>query len=98
MRVLGDLTLVHSPPSDRNSIHDWKEDRSYRRRPEMLAKTVLAAMTVLSFAAPALADEYYVVRGPDQHCTITTTKPTETTTIAQIGPLAFKTRDEAQDR
>lgn len=55
-------------------------------------------MTVLSFAAPALADEYYVVRGPDQHCTVTTTKPTETTTVTQIGPLAFKTREEAQDR
>ncbi|HZP78905.1 MAG TPA: hypothetical protein VFB45_22405 [Pseudolabrys sp.] len=64
----------------------------------MKAKIVLAAGVALSFAAPALAEEYYVVRGPDQHCTVTTSRPVETTTIAQIGPLAFKTREEAQDR
>lgn len=60
--------------------------------------TLAAAIVVLASAAPALADEYYVVRGPDQHCTVTTTKPAEQTTITQIGPLAFKTREEAQDR
>ena len=64
----------------------------------MKAKTILATAIVLSFAAPALADEYYVVRGPDRHCTVTTTRPTEQTTITQIGPLAFQTREMAQDR
>jgi hypothetical protein len=62
------------------------------------AKTMLATAIVVSFAAPALADEYYVVRGPDRHCTVTTTKPTEQTTITQIGPLAFETREKAEDR
>jgi len=64
----------------------------------MKMKTLLAATIVMSFAAPALADEYYVVRGPDRHCTVTTTKPTEQTTITQIGPMAFETREKAQDR
>ena len=29
---------------------------------------------------------------------MTTTRPTEQTTITQIGPLAFQTREMAQDR
>ena len=64
----------------------------------MKKKTLLAAAIVISFAAPAVADEYYVVRGPDRHCTVTTTKPTEQTTVTQIGPLAFESRAKAEDR
>jgi hypothetical protein len=64
----------------------------------MNKKTLLTAAIVISFAAPAVADEYYVVRGPDRHCTVTTTKPTEQTTVTQIGPLAFESREKAQDR
>jgi len=64
----------------------------------MKAKSMLAATIVLSFAAPAIADEYYVVRGPDRHCTVTTTRPTEQTTVTQIGPLAFESREKAEDR
>jgi hypothetical protein len=64
----------------------------------MKTKTLLATAIVLSSAAPALAEEYYVVRGPDRHCTVTTTRPTEQTTVTQIGPLAFESREKAQDR
>src|SRR6478752_9681243 len=64
----------------------------------MTKKALLTAAILVSFAAPALAEEYYVVRGPDRHCTVTTTRPTEQTTITQIGPLAFETREKAQDR
>ena len=64
----------------------------------MKVKVLLATAIVLTFAAPAMADEYYVVRGPDRHCTVTTTRPTEQTTITQIGPLAFESREKAQDR
>ena len=64
----------------------------------MKAKILLATAAVITFAAPAIADEYYVVRGPDHHCTVTTTRPTEQTTVTQIGPLAFETREKAQDR
>jgi len=64
----------------------------------MNAKTLLAAAIAISFAAPAVAAEYYVVRGPDRHCTVTTTRPTDQTTITQIGPLAFETREKAEGR
>jgi hypothetical protein len=64
----------------------------------MKVKTILAAAILLSFAGSAVADEYYVVRGPNRHCTVTTTKPTEQTTVTQIGPLAFETREKAEDR
>ena len=63
----------------------------------MNSKTLLAAAIAISFA-PAVAEEYYVVRGPDRHCTVTTTRPTDQTTITQIGPLAFETREKAEGR
>jgi hypothetical protein len=63
-----------------------------------MTRTLLTAAILISFAAPAFADQYYVVRGPDRHCTVTTTRPTEQTTITQIGPLAFETREKAEDR
>ena len=65
---------------------------------KMKAKIMPAAAIVLSFAAPAVADEYYVVRGPDRHCTVTTTRPAKETTITQIGPLAFESREKAEER
>jgi hypothetical protein len=64
----------------------------------MTKQTLLTAAILISFAAPALADQYYIVRGPDRHCTVTTTKPTEQTTVTQIGPLAFESRQLAEDR
>jgi len=65
----------------------------------MNLKTLLAAAIVVAFAAPVMADEYYVVREPhSKHCTVTTTKPTTQTQITQIGPLAFETREKAEDR
>lgn len=64
----------------------------------MNAKMWLAAGIVVLLAVPAAADEYYVVRGPDRHCTVTTTRPTEQTTVTQIGPLAFESREKAENR
>jgi hypothetical protein len=64
----------------------------------MNAKMWLAAAIAVLFAVPASADEYYVVRGPDRHCTVTTTRPTEQTTVTQIGPLAFESREKAENR
>jgi hypothetical protein len=72
--------------------------QSINKETNMKSKTLLATAIVFSFAAPAIADEYYVVRGPDRHCTVTTTKPTEQTTVTQIGPLAFESREKAEDR
>jgi hypothetical protein len=57
----------------------------------------LIAVAGLAFfaAAPAMAQEYYIVRGPEKDCRVVESRPTDTT-IVQVGPLAFKTRDEAE--
>ena len=64
----------------------------------MKMQFLVAGALLVTFAGSAMADEYYVVRGPDHHCTVTTTKPVGETVITQIGPLAFKTHDEAEGR
>ena len=65
----------------------------------MKTRILLAGALALGFASTAMADEYYVVENPStHHCTITTTKPADKEVVTQIGPLAFKTREEAQDR
>ncbi len=48
-----------------------------------------------ALSAPALADEYYIVHGPDRHCRVVERIP-EDKTIVRVGPLAFKSRDEAE--
>jgi hypothetical protein len=63
----------------------------------MNARILIGAALILSFAGAALADEYYVVRdATTMKCTIVDKKPTTTTTVTQIGPMAFKTRTEAE--
>ena len=64
----------------------------------MKTRILLAGALVLGFAGTAMADEYYVVSGPEHHCTITTTKPAGREVVTQIGPLAFKSREEAENR
>lgn len=65
----------------------------------MIVKTIVALGIAVAFAAPAVADEYYVVREPNtKHCTITTTKPTTEHVVTQIGPLAFESREKAEER
>lgn len=64
----------------------------------MKTRILLAGALVLGFAGTAMAEEYYVVTGPDRHCTVTTTRPADREVVTQIGPLAFKSREEAQDR
>ncbi len=64
----------------------------------MKAPLLLAGALIVGCAAPALADEYYVVQGPSHHCTVTTTRPAGKEVVTQIGPMAFKSRVEAEDR
>ena len=60
-------------------------------------KSLVAAMLVVAFAAPALADEFYVVQDvKTKKCSVVTEKPKDTTVVTQIGPVAFKTRAEAE--
>jgi hypothetical protein len=53
----------------------------------------VAALAILS--SSALAAEYYVVQEKTtKKCKVVEVRPTETTWV-QVGPLAFKTQDEA---
>ena len=54
---------------------------------------VAAAATVVG-ATPAFADFYIVQEKTTKECKVVETRPTETTWV-QVGPVAFKTRDEA---
>ena len=62
----------------------------------------IAAALATAIAVPAFAQstttttEYYVVQDETtKRCTIVDKKPTTTTTV-QVGPMAFKTRTEAE--
>ena len=55
-----------------------------------------ALATALTGSAFAQSTEYYVVQDTTtKKCTIVDKKPT-TTTVTQVGPVAFKTRSEAE--
>lgn len=59
---------------------------------------VLASILAVAVAGTAYAQatEYYVVQDTTtKKCTIVDKKPT-TTTVTQVGPVAFKTRAEAE--
>jgi hypothetical protein len=45
-------------------------------------------------SAAAAADYYVVQEKSSKRCKVVETRPTETTWV-QVGPMAFKTRDEA---
>jgi hypothetical protein len=62
----------------------------------MIKQVWLTAAVVALLSSAALAAEYYVVQEKTtKECRVVETRPTETTWL-QIGPLAFKTRDEAE--
>lgn len=65
----------------------------------MKLQLFLAGAMVIGFAGSAMADEYYVVENPTtHHCTVTTSKPAGKEVVTQIGPMAFTTREEAENR
>jgi hypothetical protein len=64
----------------------------------MPIRLLLAGLVLAGMSGIAIADEYYVVQGPEHHCTVTTTKPADKTVVTQIGPIGFATREEAQGR
>ena len=61
-------------------------------------KKLIGAALAVAFVSPVLAaDEFYVVQDvKTKKCTIVDKKPTTTTTVTQVGPVAFKTRQEAE--
>ena len=68
-------------------------------------KYILLGVVAAALATPAVAQttttttttsEYYVVQDPGtKKCTIVTEKPASST-IVQVGPMAFKSRTEAE--
>jgi hypothetical protein len=63
----------------------------------MIRKVVLAAFAAAIFSSGAVAAEYYVVQEKaTKKCKVVETRPSASeTTWVQVGPLAFKTREEA---
>ena len=64
----------------------------------MSIKYALCGVALAALVTPALAaNEFYVVQDvKTKKCTIVEQKPTTTTTVTQVGPMAFKTRTEAE--
>ena len=60
----------------------------------MLARFTVAATLMMMFGSSAFADYYIIQEKTTKQCKVVETKPTETTWL-QVGPLAFKTKDEA---
>lgn len=61
----------------------------------MIKQLCLAGATLALLSSTALAAEYYIVQEKStKKCKVVDARPTETTWV-QIGPMAFKTRDEA---
>jgi hypothetical protein len=64
-----------------------------------MTRFAIAAALATAIVVPAFAQtatEYYVVQDTTtKRCTIVDKKPT-TTTVVQVGPMAFKTRTEAE--
>lgn len=66
------------------------------RSGNMKMKIVLAFALLAGVTSPAWADFYVVQDVKTKKCTIVDQKPTTTTTVTQVGPLTFKTRQEAE--
>jgi hypothetical protein len=64
----------------------------------MLKKIGLAALAAVVCSSGVMAAEYYVVQEKaTKKCKVVETRPSATeTTWIQVGPMAFKTRDEAE--
>ena len=60
----------------------------------MIARLVAAAVATMMFGSSAFADYYIIQEKTTKECKVVETVPKETTWL-QIGPLSFKTKDEA---
>jgi hypothetical protein len=63
-----------------------------------MIRTLLAGAALIGFALPALADTgYFIVQGPDKHCTIVDQRPvTKEMTIVGPDGVTYQTRTEAE--
>ena len=60
-----------------------------------MLKYVVAIFVTLGVITPALAGEFWIVRGPDKKCIVVEKKPVEKT-IVVIGDKAYVTKEEAE--
>ena len=58
-------------------------------------KYVLPVAFIFAISTPALAADYFVVRGPDKKCKVVETRPTDKTVVV-IGDRAYVSRQEAE--
>ncbi len=63
----------------------------------MLKKLVLGIAAVALFASTASAEYYVIQEKATKKCKVVETRPSETTWV-QVGPLSFKTQDEAESQ
>lgn len=61
----------------------------------MIAKLIAGVLGATVFTSAAMAEYYIVQEKSTKKCKVVESRPTETTWI-QIGPVSFKTMDEAQ--
>ena len=63
----------------------------------MKTKLLLALAVSASFAAPAFAEDFYIVRhGPSGPCQVVESRPTEKDITIVGGDKVYTTREEAQ--
>ena len=60
-----------------------------------MIRLILALGAFVALAAPAMAEEYYIVHGHDRHCNVVERIP-EGHDYIRVGPLSFGSRDEAE--
>jgi hypothetical protein len=60
-----------------------------------MIKYALALALLVAVVGSALAQEFFIVRGPDKKCRIVEKRPTEKT-IVIVGDKAYVTREEAE--
>ena len=60
-----------------------------------MLRALLTVGAIAALAAPAYAEEYFIVHGRDLQCRVVNHIP-EDHMIVQVGPLGFRTRAEAE--
>jgi hypothetical protein len=60
-----------------------------------MTRYILALALLAAVAGPALAQEFFIVRGPDKKCVIVEKRPTEKTVVI-VGDKVYVTREEAE--
>ena len=69
------------------------QSRAYKET--IMTRYVLAAALLVAVAGSAIAQEYFIVRGPDQKCRVVEKRPTEKTVVV-IGDKAYVSKQEAE--